>query len=483
MPRSRIVQSRRVARPLPRILRRQLESRVGAPVASGAAAARRHFNAGGFDMAHIRPFRVYRPRPDLASQVAELPYDVLNSEEARVLVEGNPHSFMRVDRGEVELPSDTDAHAPEVYAKAREVLDRLISMGSLEDAGCEAFYAYRLRMGDHTQIGLVAGVSVDDYEKGSVKRHEFTRADKELDRVTHIEACDAHTGPILLTFRGSEDISSLMTAATAGLPLYDFVAADGVAHTVWSIEGAELIAAFTEAIYAAGPLYIADGHHRCVAAAIVAKKMRAAKPPKSSGALDAPDASDPSQAGEEGYNWFLAVSFPEAELRVMDYNRLVADLNGLSASEYLSRVATSFEVTEATSTPYKPTERHTFGMLLDGKWYRLAPRTGSFDEADPIGRLDVSILQENLLRPILGIDDARTNKRIDFVGGIRGLGELERRAADGMRVAFSLYPVSVREMMDVADSGTVMPPKSTWFEPKLRSGLFVHPLSYRRTKP
>ncbi|MCL2111887.1 MAG: DUF1015 family protein [Clostridiales bacterium] len=410
-------------------------------------------------MVKFRPFRAVRPAERFADKVAALPYDVMTSEEARKMAAGNELSFLRIDRAEIDLPEGTDPYGAEVYEKARENFERMAHEGVFVQDEAPRFYAYRLTMEGRSQTGLVGCASIDDYDGGGIKRHELTRADKEEDRVRHVDALDANTGPIFLACRGCEALSALLRG---GAPLYDFTAEDGVRHEVWALdEGAneEVTAIFA----GRDALYIADGHHRCASAARVGRLRRDQLP---------------DWTGDEEFNFFLAVVFPEDQLEILDYNRAVADLNGLTKEEFLTRLGKDFEVREYEGGgPAKPACRHTFGMYLDGKWYAMEARTGLVDEADPVARLDVSLLQDYVLAPILGIEDPRTDGRIDFIGGIRGLGELERRVGTDMAVAFAMHPTAMQELFDIADAGLIMPPKSTWFEPKLRSGLFIHKLS------
>lgn len=414
-------------------------------------------------MVKIRPFAALRPRADLADKVAALPYDVMNSEEAREMVKGNPYSFLHVDKAEIDLDPAVDLYADEVYAKAAANLRQMAADGVLvEDT--PSLYIYAQTMDGRRQVGLVACTAVDDYQQDNIKKHEFTRADKEADRIRHVDECDANTGPIFLTYRDDEVISGEIAAwIAANAPVYDFVAEDGVGHTVWHINDAEVVAKLTAAFGNVPALYIADGHHRAASAVRVAERRRAAHP---------------DYTGEEEFNWFLSVIFPAGELAIMDYNRVIHDLNGMTEDEFLAKLGEVFDITPiAEGACPKPTAKHHCSLYLPGRWYDLAVKDGVFDEADPVARLDVSILQTNVLDKLLGIADPRTDKRIDFVGGIRGLGELEARVADGWAAAFAMYPTGLDDLMAIADSGMVMPPKSTWFEPKLRSGLFIHKLS------
>ncbi len=411
-------------------------------------------------MAKIKPFRGLRPRPELAEKVASPPYDVLNTEEARALAKDNPYSFLHINKPEIDLPQGTDLYDDAVYAKGRENLQRFIKEGILIQDEKPYFYVYRQIMGDHQQIGLVAGASVEDYEKGIIKKHELTRADKEEDRVKHVNTLNAQTGPVFLTYKANEQIDALIERIVQRQPVYDFTADDGIRHTFWVVDNEEEIKQLQELFAGLDYLYVADGHHRSAAATRV-KQMR--------------QKQNPNHTGEEEYNYFLTVIFPHNQMYIMDYNRVVKDLNGLSKEEFLQRVAQNFDIEKLSARAEKPAQKHEFIMYLHGEWYRLKAKPGSFNQNDPVDQLDVSILMNNLLVPILGIGDPRKDKRIDFVGGIRGLKELKRRVDSGeMQVAFALFPTSIEDLMAIADAGKIMPPKSTWFEPKLRSGLIVH---------
>jgi len=411
-------------------------------------------------MARVEPFRAWRPAAELAERVASPPYDVLSSEEARRMAADNPLSFLHVVKPEIDLPPGTDPYSPEVYAKGAESLRHLIRKGALIREDRPAYYLYRQRMGNHVQTGLVAGASVDEYEAGLIKKHEHTRRAKEDDRTRHIEALGANTGPVFLAYRARPEIDALVGRLTAGTPTYDFTAPDGIGHTLWVVDDPGHVAALKEAFGEIPELYVADGHHRSAAAV----RVRAAR-------RDA----NPNHTGEEPYNFFLSVIFPHDQLLIMDYNRVVRDLGVRSPETFLEAIRDDFEVAPAEAP--KPQHVHGYGMYLDGRWYRLKARTGSYPEDDPVRALDVAILQENLLAPVLGIGDPRSDQRIDFVGGIRGPGELERLVDSGdWAVAFALHPTTIEQLFSVADAGRVMPPKSTWFEPKLRSGLIVRPL-------
>ena len=397
---------------------------------------------------NVRPFAAVRPTPEAASRVAAVPYDVVDTAEARALAAGNPFSFLHVSRPEIDMPDGTDCSSPEAYAQAKKALDGLRAGGTLVQDAAPAFYAYRQVMGDHAQTGIVATFDTQDYLAGILKQHEKTRKDKEDDRTRHIETLHAHTGPAFLTYKDDAEIDAIVAAACADAPLYDFTAPDGIQHTVWTIPADRndaLAAAFARIPVA----YIADGHHRSAAASRYARER--------------------DFAGES--RWFLAVAFPASQLKILPYNRLVADLNGLDANVLLAKAREIFTVTDAADGA-PATGRHA-RMFLAGSWYDLAWDVPA--GTDVVSSLDVSVLQDRFLAPVLGIDDPRTSPRISFMGGVRGLDELKGRVEDGRdAVAFSMYPVTVGEMMDIADAGAIMPPKSTWFEPKLRSGLFVH---------
>lgn len=412
-------------------------------------------------MAIVRPFKAIRPVPEKAAEVAALPYDVMNSQEAREMVKGKPYSFLHVDKAEVDLPEDTYLYDEKVYLKARENLDKLVDERICAEDTQPYFYIYRQVMNGRAQTGLVCCTSVDDYLNNVIKKHEFTRAEKEKDRINHVDYCDANTGPIFLTYRDNAELNSIISDfVKSNNPVYDFEANE-VQNTVWVIDDASLNSKISYIFGGVDSLYIADGHHRAASAVKVALKRRE---------------QYPDFDGGEEFNFFLSVLFPESELAVMDYNRVVKDLNGMSAEEFLNKLSQSFEI-EEKSAAYRPEKKHCFGLYLENKWYKMEMKSGVCNEQDPLDRLDVSVLQKNVLSPLLGIGDPREDKRIDFIGGIRGLGELEKRCSEDMTVAFSMYPTSIEDLMAIADSGNVMPPKSTWFEPKLLSGLFIHKLS------
>ncbi len=412
-------------------------------------------------MARVQPFRGWRPRPDLCAEVASPPYDVVSTPEAREMAAGRPLSFLHVVKPEIDLEPGVDVYAPKVYAKGAENLRRLMHEGVLLRDDEPSLYLYRQRMGDHVQTGLVAGASVDEYEADLIKKHEHTRPVKEDDRTRHIDALDANTGPVFLTYRARPEIDALVERLTAAEPAYDFIADDGIQHVLWVVDGPAERDALVGAFASVPELYVADGHHRSAAGTRIRALRREA---------------NPDHHGDEAYNYFLSVIFPDNQMKILDYNRIVRDLNGLTDKQFLEAVSGAFEVDE-TGDDGRPATAREFGMFLRGRWYRLRARAAGVPEDDPVNRLDVAILQNNLLASVLGIGDPRSDERIDFVGGIRGLKELERRVESGeWAVAFALYPTSIDQLFAVADSGLVMPPKSTWFEPKLRSGLIVRPL-------
>lgn len=414
-------------------------------------------------MAIFKPFKAFRPSPNLAEKVAALPYDVMDSEEARKVVEGNPYSFLYVDKAEIDLDPSIDLYDKRVYEKARENLNKMIYNNILIQDDKEYFYIYRQVMDDREQIGLVGVASIDDYINNIIKKHEFTRVDKEKDRINHVDYTNANTGPIFLTYRSNKEINNILDDwINENKPVYDFITDDNINHTVWIIDDNDIINKITNLFSFIDSLYIADGHHRSASAVKVGLKRRS---------------ETPDYDGTEKFNFFLSVLFSDDQLYIMDYNRVVKDLNGNSKSEFIDKVSEKFYIeTCEDNEPFKPDKRNIFGMYLDKKWYKLKAKEGIFDPEDPVDRLDISILQKNLLSPILGIEDPRTDDRIDFIGGIRGLKELEKRVETDMTVAFSLYPTSIEDLMVIADAGKVMPPKSTWFEPKLRSGLFINRL-------
>ena len=413
-------------------------------------------------MAVVRPFKGIRPQKELVDKVAALPYDVMNTEEAREMVKGNPYSFLHVDKAQIDLDPSINQYDKGVYEKARENLYNMIDEKVYIKDNESCMYIYRQIMDGRVQTGIVGCTSIDDYMKDIIKKHEHTRAEKEQDRINHVDYCNANTGPIFLTYKNVSEVDKIVIEWTKKEPEYNFVSEDGITHIVWVINDKNIVDKLENLFKEVKYLYIADGHHRAASAVKVGQLRRE---------------QNPQYTGEEEFNFFLSVIFPAEDLYVMDYNRVVKDLNDLSTEEFLSKVSEKFDM-EAYNccNEYKPEEKGTFGMYLDKKWYKLTAKKETFDEKDPVASLDVSILQNNLLRPLLGIEDPRTSDRIDFIGGIRGLKELEKRADNGMKVAFSMYPTSIVELMNIADAGEVMPPKSTWFEPKLRSGIFVHDL-------
>lgn len=410
-------------------------------------------------MAIVKPFQGLRPASELAAQIAALPYDVMDSDEARAITAKNQYSFLRVTKSEVDLPVNVDTHSAPVYQKARENLAAFTAQGYLRQDPKACFYIYKQKMGDHVQVGLVAAASIDEYENNIIKKHELTRPDKEQDRVDHITVTGAQTGAVFLTYRANEAVETLIAKGMQKSPAYDFTSPDGISHTLYVVDAAADIAAIEAAFDRIPVLYIADGHHRSAAAARVRAERRR---------------NNPHHTGQEEYNRFLTVIFPHNMMKIMDYNRVVQDLNGLTTKEFLSIISQKFVVEESRQA-LKPDELHTFGMYLAGSWYKLTAKTETYATPDPVAKLDVSILQDNLLAPVLAIADPRTDKRINFVGGIRGMQELERLVDSGKYVvAFALYPTSIEELMDIADAGQIMPPKSTWFEPKLRDAMAVH---------
>ena len=418
-------------------------------------------------MAEIRPFRCIRPNKEVASKVAALPYDVYNRQEAKKEVQKNPMSFLAADRAETQFPDDVDLHDPKVYAKAKELLEQWQKEGILLSDEAECYYVYELTMNGRSQTGIVACAAVDDYVNGVIKKHENTREDKEQDRICHVDVTDAHTGPIFLAYRSDEALNRMVAEVCSQEALYDFTAEDGIRHRVWKI-AEDLTGQIQERFCQMAAIYIADGHHRAASAVKVGLKRRAEKP---------------GYTGEEPFNYFLSVLFPDDQLMIMPYKRVVKDLNGKTVQEFLAEVSKKFAVRSLTRTAKVgaadiwPVKRHQIGMYLAGQWYELELFPEYLTE-DPVKGLDVSLLQDNLLAPVLGIGDPRTDSRIQFVGGIRGLEELERLVDGGEgAVAFAMYPTSIQELFSVADAGLLMPPKSTWFEPKLRSGLFIHKLS------
>lgn len=415
-------------------------------------------------MAIFKPFKGLRPSPDIVKKVASRPYDVLNSEEARVEAEGNPMSLLRITKAEIDLPVGVDEHGKEVYDRVVENFKEFQDKGWLVQEEDDKFYIYAQTMDGRTQYGIVGGAHIDDYFNNNIKKHELTRKDKEEDRMIHVRITNANVEPVFFSYPAHKGIDAIVNKVIAEQnPVYDFIADEGFGHTFWVIDDKNLIQEIAQIFETEIPsLYVADGHHRTAAAALVGKEKKA---------------NNPNHTGKEEYNYFMAVVFPDNQLKIIDYNRVVKDLNGLSNEAFLDKLSEKFDVEEKGEEIFKPISLHNFGMYLNGKWYSLTAKQGTYNDADPIGVLDVTILSNSVLDPILGIKDLRTDKRIDFVGGIRGLGELEKRVNSGeMKVAFALYPVSMKQLIDIADSGNIMPPKTTWFEPKLRSGLVVHKL-------
>ncbi len=413
-------------------------------------------------MPKVTPFKAIRPVPELAGQIAALPYDVYDRKEALLEVKRQPLSFLRIDRAETQFSEDVDTYDPRVYEKARQLLDAMINDGTFIMEAFPCYYIYELTMDGRSQTGLVACSSIDDYESQLIKKHENTREDKELDRIRHVDATDANTGPIFLVYRADQKINGIVGSAKKQMPLYDFISPDNITHRVWRISDEDAISRL-ESLFASLPCtYIADGHHRCASAVKVGQSRRK---------------QHPGYTGSEEFNRFLSVLFPDDQLRILPYNRVVRDLNGYSQGQFLAQLEKAgFTAQYKGMEPVSPCQKGTFGMYLPGGWYLLTAQEHLLSP-DPVKGLDVSILQDNLLRPILGIKAPRTDDRIGFVGGIRGLKELERRVGADMAAAFSLYATSIEELLSVADAGLLMPPKSTWFEPKLRSGLFIHRLT------
>lgn len=414
-------------------------------------------------MVTIRPFRAIRPAVEKAKEVAALPYDVLNSEEAREVVKGNPYSFLHIDKAEIDLDPALSPYDDRVYEKANENLRQMIKDGIFIQEEKPCFYIYKLTMNGKAQSGLVVCTSIDEYENDMIKKHERTRYEKEKDRIRHVDECNANTGPIFSTYRTKHEVSELVLRwQLEHTPIYQFTADDGIEHVAWKVDDEETVNTFIEMFQSVSAIYIADGHHRSASAVKVGLMRRE---------------QYPNYTGEEEFNYFLSVLFPQNELAILDYNRVIKTLNGLTEEQFLQKLEQSFYVEKAEVSPYKPAERCTFGMYLNGEWYTLKVKENLVDMNDVVKRLDISILQDYLFSPVLQIHDQRSDNRIDFIGGIRGLQELERLVDSGQfQVAFALYPTSMDDLLAIADAGEVMPPKSTWFEPKLRSGLFIHSL-------
>lgn len=413
-------------------------------------------------MAKVKPFKGLRPPRELVEEVVSRPYDVLNSDEARKEAEGNEKSLYHIIKPEIDFEIGFDEHHPAVYDKAVENFKKFQNNGWLVEDEKEKYYIYAQTMDGRTQYGFVIGAWVNDYTEGRIKKHELTRRDKEEDRMKHVRVNNANIEPVFFAFPDNEKLESIIRQVAATEPEYNFIAPDGFGHTLWQIDDDELISEITKEFERIPNLYIADGHHRSAAAALVgAEKAN----------------QNPNHTGEEEYNYFMAVAFPASHLKIIDYNRVVKDLNGLTEEEFLDKLKENFNVEEKGETVYKPTALHNFSLYLKGKWYSLTAKEGTYDDNDPIGVLDVTVSSNLILRDILGITDLRSDKRIDFVGGIRGLEELKRRVDSGeMKMALALYPVTMQQLIDIADSGNIMPPKTTWFEPKLRSGLIIHKL-------
>ncbi|GAB4113322.1 MAG: DUF1015 domain-containing protein [Candidatus Caldatribacteriota bacterium] len=415
-------------------------------------------------MPTIKPFRAYRPQPNIITKVAAPPYDVIGKEEAQQLAKDNPISFLHINKAEVDLENSIDPYDQRVYQQAKENLQRMIKQKVFIQDKEDNFYIYRQEMKGRVQTGLVACVSIDDYLEDKIKKHENTQIEKEIDRFNHIEFTDSNTGPALLTYKADKKIWQVINSwSKEKEPIYNFISDDGVTHICWIIDEQKMIKHLVEAFANIDCFYIADGHHRVAAATKIGLKRRA---------------QTKNYTGKEEFNYFLAVLFPHNELYIMEYNRIVADLAWNSEKEFIQKISEKFTIEKQNgNSPYRPEARHSFGMYLANQWYKLTAKSGTFNEEDVVDSLDVSILQNNLLDPILKIKEPRTDKRIEFVGGIKGLEELEKKVKSGWKVAFSLYPVSLEELMKVADTKNLMPPKSTWFEPKLRSGIFIHKLT------
>ncbi|MEZ3462544.1 MAG: DUF1015 family protein [Lachnospiraceae bacterium] len=409
-------------------------------------------------MAVIRPFRAYRPRKGLEEQIAALPYDVYNREEACAAVKGKPLSFLNIDRAETQFDSSVDTYADEVYQKAHDLLWDMIQKGEFVQEDKPVYYIYELTMDGRVQTGIVACAAVDDYQNQVIRKHENTRADKERDRIRHVEACEAQTGPIFLAYRADDALREIISKTKKGQTVYDFTSEDGITHRVWCISDDADIAAVQDAFAGISQIYIADGHHRCASAVRVGLKKRA---------------ENPGYTGEEEFNYFLSVLFADEELMIMDYNRVVKDLNGLTPVQFLEDVSKVYRFVSKSAECRRPACKGQVALLVEDTWYLLEVKD-EYRSTDPVDGLDVAVLQNHILAPVLGIEDPKTDQRIDFVGGIRGIEELERRVKTDCRAAFAMYPTSIHELFCVADADRLMPPKSTWFEPKLRSGLFIH---------
>lgn len=413
-------------------------------------------------MAIFKPFKGWRPPKEIVKHLASRPYDVLNSEEARIEAADNPYSFLRVVKPEIELPENTDLYSQEVYDKALENFKKFQDLGYLTRDAQPCFYVYAQTWGPKLQYGIVGCAGVEDYLNNNIKKHELTRPDKEEDRMKHVRVVNANAEPVFFTYQAVTEIDAIVAGITKSAPVYDFVADDGFGNKFWVIEDAATNKTLEELFAEVPAFYVADGHHRTAAAALVGAEKKK---------------NNPNHTGQEAYNFFMAVLFPDNQLTIIDYNRVVKDLNGLSKEEFLAKLDKNFVVAKKGAVEHKPEKLHAFSMYIDGNWYALEAKPGTYNDNDPIGVLDVTILSNLVLDEILGIKNLRTDKRIDFVGGIRGLGELKRRVDSGeMAVAFALYPVSMKQLLDIADTDNIMPPKTTWFEPKLRSGLVVNTL-------
>ena len=412
-------------------------------------------------MSIIKPFKGLRPKAEFAEKVASHPYDVINSDEAREIAKGNPYSFLHVNKPEIDLPIGTDVYSEAVYEQGAKNLKKLIDEGILVQDDKPCFYIYKQVMGAHEQIGLVAGASVEEYDKNLIKKHELTRIDKENDRVKHVLSLNAQVGPVFLTYTAKDSIDNNINKLVKNNPVYNFISDDGIKHIFWVVDKQNDIEKIQQEFAKIDYLYVADGHHRSAAASRACQELKA---------------KNANHSGDEEYNFFLTVIFPHNQMFIMDYNRVVKDLNGLMKEDFIDKISSKFLVREfSKSESFKPIVKHDFGMYLDNTWYKISAIPGTWNDAEPTERLDVSILYNNILKPLLGIGNPRTDKRIDFVGGIRGMQELQKRVNSGeMTVAFSLFPTSIEDLMAIADAGETMPPKSTWFEPKLRSGLVIH---------
>jgi len=410
-------------------------------------------------MSTFKPFKAVRPKPELAEKISSLPYDVMNRAEAKKMAESNPYSFLHITRSEIDLDESVDAYDESVYLKANDNLNRFVSDGIMVQDNTPRYYIYRQIMQGRAQTGIVGCASVDEYLNDAIKKHELTREEKEIDRIKNFDYCSAHTEPVFLTYKKSDSINKAVASwIENNSPLYEFQSEDGISHILWAITDDQINKSIENEFSKLESLYIADGHHRSASSVKVGLKRRE---------------NSESFTGNEEFNYFMTVAFPDDDLFIMDYNRVVKDLNGLTEAEFLEKLREKF-IVSVSDKSYKPAEKHTFGMYLNNRWYKLTAKQGAFDPESIIDSLDVSILQNNVLSPLLGIENPKKDKRIDFIGGIRGLSELERRCAADMAVAFSMFPVMIGDLFRIADAGMIMPPKSTWFEPKLRSGLFVH---------